>query len=197
MIASLTKIFGSKSKAQEMVLLLEGIKAVIRQGFYESELPKVEEFCQRNKLFLVKSKFKVLIDDQKESFSNRGVRLRENDPRPGMYFVYISKEEKYALLACYAEMMNRPRELGRELGYPECCIEFFCKNFHADNTNLELTPTNTWTNLTKRGEDCVLLSHFPCSSDCQESINLAKKYFEVIRRVDAKRAEEMLRILQN
>jgi hypothetical protein len=196
MISSLAGVFGSKSKAQEIVLLLEGAKEVVRQGFYASELLAVEEFCQKNNLFLTKSKFKVLIDDQQESFSNRGLRLREDDPRPGMYFVYVAKEEKSALLAGYAELMNRPRELGLLLGYPECCVDFFCKNFNAENTNLELTPTNLWTNLSKRGEDCVLISHFPCSSGCQESINLAKKYFAVISKVDAGRAEEMLNILE-
>ncbi|MFH0701273.1 MAG: DUF483 domain-containing protein [Candidatus Woesearchaeota archaeon] len=196
MIASLTGIFGSKTKAQEMVLLLQDAKEVVRQGFYDQELPAVEEFCKKNNLFLIKSKFKILLEDKENNYSNRGLRLAENDPRPGMYFVYISKDESRALLAGYAEMMNRHKELGEILGYPECCINFFIHHFRQDNTNLELLPTNEWTNLSKRGEDCVLLSHFPCRSDCQESIELAQNYFETIKKVDAERAEEMLNILK-
>jgi len=197
MISALSKVFGSKTKAQEIILLLQNVKEVVRQGFYASELPAVEDFCQNNYLFLVKSKFKVAIEDPEENFSNKGLRLKEDDPRPGMYFVYISKEEKLALLASYAELMNRPRELGRILGYPECCVEFFCKNFGENNTNLELTPTNPWTNLSKRDQDCVLISHFPCNSECAESIELAKKYFEIIKTVDEERAEEILTVLKN
>ncbi|MEK6938431.1 MAG: DUF483 domain-containing protein [Nanoarchaeota archaeon] len=196
MIAALTKIFGSKTKAQEIVLLLQEAKEVVRQGFYAAELPAVEEFCQKNGLFLVKSKFKILLDDKEQNYSNKGLRIAKNDPRPGMHFVYISKDESRALLASYAEMMNRRKELGEILGYPECCIGFFVNNFRSDNTDLELSPKNEWTNLSKRGEDVVLLSHFPCSSDCEESITLAKQYFEAIMKVDAERAEEMLNILK-
>jgi len=170
---------------------------VVRQGFYTAELPAVERFCKDQDLFLVKSKFKVLLDEKEERFSNKCIRIREDDPRQGMYFVYISKDERQSLLACYAEMMNRNKELGELLGYPCCCIEFFCKNFNQDKTNLELKPTNVWTNLSKREKDCVLLSHFPCSSECSFSIELAKKYFEVIRKVDPKRAEEIMKVLKS
>lgn len=196
MINSLKVIFGSKTKAQEIVFLLNGVKEVVRQGFYPSELPVVEQFCKENALFLVKSKFKVLLEEEGSTFSNKCTRIPENDSRLGMYFVYLSKDEQKALLACYAEMMNRHKELGELLGYPCCCIEFFCKNFNEQNTNLELTPTNPWTNLSQREQDCVLLSHFPCSSECSFSIELAKRYFEVIKKVDSVRAEEMMKILE-
>lgn len=196
MINELALIFGSKSKAQEILLLLKGAKEVVRQGFYDSELVTVEEFCKKNGLFLIKSRFKVLMDDQQEIFSNKGIRLKEEDPRPGMYFVYLSKEERLALLACYAEMMNRSRELGRILGYPECCIDFFGSHFSEDKTNLEHLPTNPWTNLSKRAQDFVLISHFPCNSDCKESIILSKKYFSIIKETDAERATEILKALR-
>lgn len=189
MLTKLVKIFGTFTKAQEILLLLKNAKPVVRQGFYASELPKIEQFCRANSLFLTKSKFKVLLDDKENNFSNRGLRIPEDDPRSGMYFIYISKDEKNALLASYAELMLRHKELGQLLGYPDCCIDFFCQHFNEKSTNLELTPSNPWTNLSKRGEDCVLLSHFPCSSECQESIKLAQKYYEIIMEVDKERGE--------
>ena len=41
MSQKLVKIFGSNTKAQEIVLLLYETKEVVRQGFYDSELYKV------------------------------------------------------------------------------------------------------------------------------------------------------------
>lgn len=192
MISQLTTIFGSKTKAQEIVLLLKDAKEVVRQGFYEIELSAVEEFCKENNLSLVKSKFKVLLEDKNKIFSNKGIRIDEKDPRPGMWFVYLSKDEQKALFASYAELTNNHAELGRLLGYPSCCIEFFCRNFNETNTNLELSPTNPWTNLSLRDKDAVLLSHFPCNSDCVESVKLAQRYFEVISKNDSERGKELV-----
>lgn len=189
MFTQLSFIFGTLTKAQEILLLLKDAKPVVRQGFYESELPKIKRFCKENKLFCIKSKFKVLLEDKENCFSNRGLRIPENDPRPGMYFIYISKDEKSALLASYAELMLRHQELGQLLGYPDCCIDFFCQHFNEKQTNLELLSTNPWTDLSKRGEDYVLLSHFPCSSECKESIKLAQKYYEIIVEEDKERGE--------
>ena len=194
-VKEVAEVFGSLTKAQEIILLLNNVKPVVRQGFYEEELKLVEAFCQQNNLFFTKSTFKILLDD-KERYSNKGQQIQEHDPRRGLYFVYISKEELKSWLANYFELVNNHRELGGLLGYPECCIEFFCRNFNEHNTNLELPLTNPYTNLSKREEDMVLLSHFPCSSNCPKSIELAQQYVAVLRKVDQKRAEELLMSLQ-
>ena len=171
MFKRLSYIFGSKTKAQEIVMLLNNLKPVVRQGFYESELVKVNKYCSENGLFLVKSRFKVLLDaegldeERKMSliYSNKGLRIPEDDQRAGMFFVYISKNEEKAYLASYYELVGNDSDLGLLLGYPKCCTEFFCNKFSAKNTNLELDAVNAFTNLSKRDEDCVILSHFPCN----------------------------------
>ncbi|PIN74348.1 hypothetical protein COV20_00295 [Candidatus Woesearchaeota archaeon CG10_big_fil_rev_8_21_14_0_10_45_16] len=195
MFHQLSLIFGSMTKAQEILLLLNDKKAVVRHGFYEEELPAVERFCDKNNLIMVKSKFKVLLADE-TSYSNKGIRIMAEDKRPGMYFVYISKDEEKAWKASYFELMGSDRDLGKILGYPNCCVDFFCKRFTPDNPNLQLTPSNPWTNLSKRGQDAVLISHFPCSSDCEESIKLAKVCLDSVLKADYQRAEDLLRILK-
>ena len=194
MIKQLSIAFGSKSKAQEILFLLHDAKKVVRQGFYEEELSGVEHFCEKHDLSLVKSKFKVLLADE-QAYSNKGIRIPGTDKRPGMYFVYISKDEKEAWLASYYELMSNDRDLGSILGYPSCCVDFFCKRFTENNPNLQFIPSNAFTNLTKREQDCVIISHFPCSSDCEESIALAKKYVEILSKVDKDRTEEMIKVL--
>ena len=183
-------IFTSKSKAQEIVLLLHDAKEVVRHGFYQQELPAVEKFCQEHSLFLVKLKFRVILDDENQ-FTNKGVRIPERNPHQGMYFIYISKDETKAYLASYYELISDHRKLGLLLGYPECCVNFFCQNFDENNTNLELKPTNMYTNISKRQEDAVLISHFPCSSDCEQSIALGKRYLELLYKIDPPRAQEL------
>ncbi len=191
MISKLSTIFTSKTKAQEIVLLLHNAKEVIRQGFYEQELPAVEEFCMKDSLCMVKSRFKVLLADENH-FTNKGLRLAEDDPRLGIYFVYISKDESKAWLASYYELMGNHRDLGLLLGYPACCVEFFAAQFTAGNVNPQHLPLNPYTNLTQREKDAVLLSHFPCSSHCEQSIELAKKYLNLLAKVDTQRAVELM-----
>lgn len=193
MIPKLPLLFGSKMKAEEILLLQHGTKPVVRHGYYESELPKVRKFCDENNLYLVKSNFKVLLADE-SGYSNKGTRISEDDKRPGMYFVYISKDEEKAWLAAYHEMMNNHRELGLSLGYPKCCVEFFFSKF-PQNVNPVLKPTNPFTNLTKRSQDSVLISHFPCSSDCPNSIEMGKNNHRIISKLDKVRGQELIDVL--
>ena len=195
MIKRLSLIFGSKTKAQEIVLLLNNLKDVVRQGFYDAELYKIEKFCRDQHLCVVQSKFKVLFADD-DLYSNKGIRIKENDPRPGMYFVYISKSEEKAWLASYYEMMNNHHDLGKILGYPPCCVNFFCTNFNAKNSNPQQKPTNAYTNLARRPQDAVLISHFPCSSNCAPSMALGKKNLDALHKIDRSRAVELMDILK-
>jgi len=191
MIKKLSLIFGSKTKAEEIVYLLSKAKTVVRQGFYLEELPKVEKFCKENNLHLVKSKFKVLLADE-NAYSNKGIRIPEHDKREGMYFCYLSKDEKKAWLASYYELMSNDNDLGLLLGYPKCCVDFFCKRFSPNNPNLQLNSTNMFTNLSKREKDAVLISHFPCNPDCEESVQLGRKHLAIIKEADYERYKELL-----
>ncbi len=195
MIQKLSPLFGSKTKAQEIVLLLQKAKEVVRQGFFQHELPPVEKFCQENDLYLIKSNFKVLFADE-GIYSNKGLRIPEDDNRPGMYFVYISQDEEKAWLASYYELVQNHKDLGLVLGYPPCCVDFFCKKFSKNTPDLELPPANPYTNLSKRDQDDVMVSHFPCSSECTESIELGKKYLQALYVADKERARELLMALQ-
>ncbi len=195
MITQLSRIFGSKTKAQEILLLQHNTKDVVRQGFYDSELPTVQRYCQENNLHIEISKFKVLLADD-TNFSNKGIRIPETDKRPGMYLVYISKDQEKTLLAAYYELMNNHKALGELLGYPDCCTDFFQQHFSAHNPNPQLAPTNAFTNITKRDQDYVIISHFPCSSDCEKSIQLAKQYLDTLIKIDEKRVEELINTLK-
>ncbi|HLC91314.1 MAG TPA: DUF483 domain-containing protein [Candidatus Nanoarchaeia archaeon] len=194
-VGELLPIFGSKTKVQEILCLLYDAKDVVRQGFYSSELQKVKEFCSANKLFIVESPFKVVLADGNR-FSNKGIRLDLDNPRLGMVFVYISKDEIKAHEGLLYETLHDDQRLGLLLGYPSCCVEYFISHFSAANPNPQIVSSNPFTNISQREQDCVLISHFPCSADCQESIALGKKYLEILKNVDQDRAKEIFDVLQ-
>ena len=52
-----------------------------------------------------------------------------------------------------------------------------------------------FTNISKRSEDCVLISHFPCQEDCTESIEIGNQNLEVLRKFDEERANALVKAL--
>lgn|SRR3989338_3832701 len=191
MISTLSQTFGSNTKAQEILFVIHDLKLVARQGFYDQELPAIEQFCQEHNLSLVCAPYKVVLSEE-QGYSNKGFKAPKDHPTPGMIFTYIAKDKKQAQLACYHETVGNHQQLGELLGYPECCINFFIKNFSSNNPNPQLQPTNPWTNITQREKDSVLLSHFPCNSECEQSILQAKKYFELLKKQDSCHAQELI-----
>jgi hypothetical protein len=196
----LKKTFGSRTKALEIVYLIKDLKPVVRQGFYENELAKVKEFCEKNKLAIEISTFKILTLDSDKPYSNKGLKVKADDPAKGMFFVYISKDERKAAMASMFELKNDYRGLGLILGYPECCVSFFVKNeperSRLDNDYAICTLNNSklldpqsvrypfFTNIAKRDMDIVLINHFPCSFTCEKSIAIAKKNYSLISEID-------------
>lgn len=90
------------------------------------------------------------------------------------------------------------RALGALLGYPDCCIDHFDVSekhgahlrehgtSHAQHLALAATPFKSapfWMNTLKRDEH-VLLSHLPCSLDCEASHHIGKKRARLLRSID-------------
>ena len=192
-------IFNSKLKVDEILYLLENQKIAVRQLFFENELAKVLKFCKENNLYSVESKFKIVFVDQNEKFSNKGEKIKRNDKREGAIVLYISKIEKQAYLAALAEAENNNELLGEILGYPDCCIDYFNQNFSFENSNPELNEKNiekyncdSWLiRSSKRNEDMALISHFPCSWDCNKSLEIAEERLLIMEKYNQIRAKEL------
>lgn len=195
-IYELSTIFGTKTKAQEILYLLFNLKSVVRQGFYDIEFNKIAEFCEKNNIFFCKSHLKVVFLDNIQKYSNLGVMVDGNDKRDGMFFYYFSKKKELSYLARQYEENSDIKSFGEILGYPSCCIDYFIKNFSKETPNPEIKSNNLFTNISKREKDLVIISHFPCSINCEKTVELGKKYFEIIKQNDINRAKELLNGLQ-
>lgn len=169
-------IFGSKAKANEILLVLNDLKPVARQGFYPDELTKVKEFCQQNNLFIELSPYKILLD--KQNYSDKGTKVPIEHPE-GLFFTYISKDHQKALLANLYETKGDHRQLGLALGYPACCVKFYHEQFQKGNLAPEHEHYHELINIKKRKTDSSIISHFPCKPNCQASIELAEKFKQI------------------
>ena len=70
--------------------------------------------------------------------------------------------------------------------------KFFDGQAKHGNFNPVHAPTNPWTNLTLRGEDVVLLSHFPCCSECEKSIEMAKRNLDLLEKYNSALANSFI-----
>ncbi len=194
MLNELIKNFKTLTKSLEILYVIEDIKPVSRILIKEKEISQTNNFLKKYNLKTTLSDFKITNNiDANRTYSDKGMRINKNSIIPGKFFMYISKSIELAEQAKQQEEKNNHLELGRLLGYPKCCREFFEKNFPIEsikNNDYTLTTLKNsigfkfpfYTNIAIRHLDLTLLSHFPCSFNCEESIKIAKSNLNTIKK---------------
>ena len=205
MIPQLQQIFHSITKSLEVLYVIEGIKPCARILVFEDELNKIKNFLIEQKIFAETSNFKVIKRNiQSEFYSDQSVKIQKNAFQKGHFFVYLSKDAKIAQKAKIIEEDNNHSELGKLLGYPECCCDFFVENFNGENTDLTLNVLENsngyefpfYNNIAARHFDVSLLSHFPHSFECKPSLEIAKNNLRAINKHSKQLAAMFSGILQ-
>ena len=193
----------------EILYLLEGIKRAARLDANDTELKKIKGFCNENNLCLEVSDFRVIkiADEGKGGYSNIAKRIPADYSSDGLYHAYISKDKNKSKFLKLLESRNDDKAIGQILGYPKCCIDFFIKNKEKQEkmqndyilpalNNSEGFKFPFYNNYAARYFDITLLSHFPHSFNCMESMQTAKNNFECIKKHSielANKFEEMLK----
>ena len=142
-------------------------------------------------------RYTYILDIGKGGWSNRfGSETHINDVNSnGDYFLYIADNLKKAKAAREKEEAEKEFEFGENLGIPPCCAQFYVD--HADEAFkkqndfvlfvLEKTnsnpPYNYWNNYIAQYFGYSLLSFFPCSFDCKESIKVSKQIFNILHKI--------------
>jgi hypothetical protein len=187
----LRKALGGFMKAAEVLYVVEGVKPVSRILCHEENAREIEELLRHHHLAVEKADMKLLLKSSPStSYIDASIAAELGDMRKGHSILYISKEPTLAKLAKQCEIKQQHLELGRLLGYPECCCLFFWSHFSPARTDLTLNVLEHsegwefpyWTNIAARHLDSALLSHFPHSFQCPHSIALGKKYLEVAQK---------------
>lgn len=205
MIQQFQRIFHSITKSLEVLYVIEGVKPCARILIFEDELSNAINFLNKNKIKISISDFKVIKQNkQSEFYSDKSIKIQKDDLRKGYYFLYLSKNKETSEKSKLMEEKNEHKGLGLLLGYPECCCEFFQKNFNENNTDLTLkTLENSngyefqfYNNIAARHFDVGLLSHFPHNFQCKPSTTIAKDNLKIIKKYSQQLAAVFAGILQ-
>jgi hypothetical protein len=195
---------------QSFLLLKAGIKPVLRMPTNGRRNDLMYSVCKKNGLSVVFKKYDYLFGTKFD--------------KP-LFHAYVSLSNKNAILAQKYEELGDRLNFGKMLGYPECCIDSFIKNFgnkqdfsilayeHTKNSNSfycnnifnydsklsseDLINYPKGYNLIKKYDHCYLVRHVPCSFDCQESIELGKKTLELLKNDNSEYANEIVFSLKN
>ncbi len=209
MIYTLLPIFSNYTRSLEILYLLNGIKKAARLDANEIEIEKIKGFCNKNSLYLEVSDFKAIkiADEGKGGYSNIVTRVPINHSNDGLYHVYISKDKNKAKFLKLLESRNDDKAVGQILGYPKCCIDFFIKNKEKQQKiqNDYILPALSnsdgyefpfYNNYAARYFDVTLLSHFPHSFHCKDSIKIAKTNLECIKKYSEELANKFQMMLK-
>jgi len=191
MLEQLQKRFNSAIKSFEIFYTIKGIKPAARIMVFEDNLKDIINFLKKQRLAAITSNFKVEKADRTYGYSDKSVKLDRKSDKKGYFFVYSSKDKKKAKQAMVFEEEDNHLELGRMLGYPECCCEFFKRKIEEKKIDMTLDSLESskgyvlpfLANNAARHFDLSLISHFPCSFNCEKTKEIAEKNLAVIEGV--------------
>ncbi|MBI2660727.1 hypothetical protein HYX09_00495 [Candidatus Woesearchaeota archaeon] len=204
MFQELNAQFHSIIKSLDVLYVIGGVKPCSRILVHQDNLGTTIDFLNKNDIKTAVSDFKLLKQNEQSRFySDKSIKIKNDDPRKGHFIAYLSKDNPNE--AKEAEEANNHIRLGIELGYPECCCEFFSDNFDENNADLTLDILKNsngfefhfYTNIAARHFDINLLSHFPCSFNCEKSIGMAKNNLELIKKHSIELANIFEKTLKN
>jgi len=146
-------------------------------------------------------------------FSHRHLSPSKNDPQ-FIYGCIAYRRNQDKAIKFYEASVDKVdhRTIGKLLGYPECCIDFFVDNWSKVSidpmyeiaTNSEGATINDnrvelsvhpFTNQMLRYFGLRITPHLPCSFTCERTIELGKTWFEIMKEKDRTVANWLLDLL--
>jgi hypothetical protein len=148
-------------------------------------------------------------ESAKGGYSNRMTYAPLTDRRAATRRgLVIARSENDAALAWVSSILGWDSVFGRVLGYPDCCVDSFCKcwpyaqaQHHGDLVPITITasgpgPFDWQINTLGRYFGLCPIQHFPCTFTCKASIELAEKTLCCLRKCEPDvlpRLEELMR----
>lgn len=172
---------------------------VSRLGINPKDCTKVLTLLDKFSVKYVVGNFRYTykLDVGKGGWSNKfSDEISINDKNVvGDYLLYISDSIDKARIARNNEEKRKEIKFGEDLGIPSCCANFYISNsekamekqndfvlYVLENT-LSSPPYNYWNNYIGQYFGYSLLSFFPCSFDCEKSIDVSKKIYDILYKI--------------
>jgi hypothetical protein len=192
---------------REVLAAREGIK-VARTGLKGAQAQRLKVLGEANGFHVVIGTQEVFPrrDRGKGGWCNGS--LEGGRPGHGYLNVYVAANASLAQAAYDAETAGDDLAFGAILGTPACCRQFYekVKEQAAQDQNdffpfsAPLDPTfrpHALLNLGAQYFDASLISHFPCSLVCADSLALARTNARIMKAYDQKWLEGMLDLLNH
>ncbi|NIO20607.1 MAG: DUF483 domain-containing protein [Candidatus Aenigmarchaeota archaeon] len=182
---------------------MKDTKPVLRSGVPPGNSKNIESLCKEFGLYFLKKRFDDSMDKQ----------------------FYISKSRGLPRKAYEAERQENKKEIGRLLGYPECCVNSFLNYRTKSNSKIPMIIhtfsktkgkpsfyTNNIFNSNGRSSNInqkllrnkerlkrhnhFLISHIPCSYNCKKSIEIGTRTLRLMKQEMPEFASEVLSSLR-
>ena len=133
----------------------------------------------------------------------QGFAHRHKEVKPGDPFYWygcVTRTVTIGEIFKAADMAADHKAVGRLLGYPECCTEYFARAFPKDYDPIWLGLSGEVhgypaCNQMLRYFGPRITSHLSCSPDCKATDEFGRIWLEVMRTIDPEAADDMLHIL--
>lgn len=180
----------SENEILGFLYVLSGIKSAARLTINENKLSFVQDICSALGVFVLKSNFCVGAD--KIGGASYFYRKISDSKGEALVHIYISLNQNHAISLKKSEDENNNVNLGKLLNYPSCCIKNFSKGKYSYPGDYFMnsikaptfSPLPFLNNVALWPFGINILCHFPCQPACRDSLNLATKYANWIRRIN-------------
>jgi len=172
----------------------KGIRKAAIVSLYPESLDKsFEKFSKDGLIFVPIWKIKI-----GGSFS-----FKIEPPKQGEAFYWLGclvKTKKDGEIFKKANQKHDHKIIGRMLGYPECCIKYFIKNFPVNYDPI-------WVNLEGKVRgypECngmlryfgpKIIPHYSCSPTCKASRKIGRTWLKIMKEIDKDLTKEMYNLL--
>ena len=161
---------------------------------YPENLDKWSEKVSKDGLIFVPLK-----KDKREGSFTFKVEAPKSD-EPFHWLGCLVRTKKDGEIFKKADQKHDHKSIGKMLGYPDCCIDYFVKNFPINYDPI-------WLNLEGkiRGyPECngmlryfgsKIIPHYSCSPTCQASREIGKTWLKIMQEIDKDLAKELYDLL--
>lgn len=189
-LASASKLFHES----EYLTVVEGQRQATTEHMTLENLPQLLEKLNSNGLVFTPCRRSGFY----QGFAHTHKKIKPSDPY--YWFGCVTRTKEEGMMFKEAEENGDHITMGKMLGYPECCLEYFKENFHKNYDPVWLNDDDipdgeAVANILLRYFGVRIISHLACSPYCEGSIKVGKERLELIRRIDSQTTDWLLEFL--
>ena len=174
------------------------VKRKIRKAAIISVYPEnLDELLQRF------SKDNLIFIPLRKNKKTENFTLKIEPPEPGEAFFWFGclvRTKKEGKIFEEADQKQDHKIIGRMLGYPDCCIEYFIKNFPINYDPIWVDLEGKVTGYPEcngmlRYFGPKIIPHYSCSPTCDASRKIGKIWLKIMKEIDKDLTGEIYNLL--